>query len=103
MAWTLLEMGRGAEAQTGDARVIISALELDEPSLFLPVALDYAVVLAAWEHIAPPYDLSAPPTRPTSASAAGQTLCSKETGPVSIDKTQGALAADEWNDTRPDA
>jgi predicted ATPase len=46
MAWTMLEMGRVAEAEEEMRRVIRQAMELDEPSLFLPVALDYAVVLA---------------------------------------------------------
>jgi predicted ATPase/class 3 adenylate cyclase len=43
--WTLLEMGRLEEAAEQMRRVIVQALDLDEPSILLPLALDFSIVL----------------------------------------------------------
>jgi hypothetical protein len=98
MAWTLLEMGRAAEAQEEMRRVISQAIELDEPSLFLPVALDYAVVLAELGH-----HRSA--VRLIGATDGAHERIGSRPDPVQqgdraglIDTTGKALAADEWND-----
>jgi tetratricopeptide (TPR) repeat protein len=45
IGWTLLEMNRVDEAADQMRRVIDQALDLDEPSMLLPQALDFAVVL----------------------------------------------------------
>jgi tetratricopeptide (TPR) repeat protein len=45
IGWTLLEMGRVDEAAEQMRRVIEEGLDLDEPSMLLPQALDFAVVL----------------------------------------------------------
>jgi len=98
MAWTLLEMGQPAEAQDEMRRVIQQALELDEPSLFLPVALDYGVVLAELgRHRAA--------LRLVGATDAAHERIGSQPDPMQqgdrtglIDKTTSALTPEEWDD-----
>ncbi len=98
MAWTLLEMGRVGEAQEEMRRVIGQALDLDEPSLFLPVGLDYAVVLAALSA-----DASA--VRLLGATDATHDRLGSRPDPLQqgdraslIDATKAALTSEAWND-----
>jgi predicted ATPase/class 3 adenylate cyclase len=97
MAWTLLRLGRVAEAQEEMCVVISQALDLDEPSLFLPVALDYAVVLATLE-------AHTPAVRLLGAVDAAHERLGSQPDPLQqgdrtglIETTTAALASDDWN------
>jgi len=98
LAWTLLEMGRPEEAEREMRGVIESSIELDESSLYLPVALDYAVVLAELgrQHAA---------VQLMGATDAAHERIGSRPDPLQqgdraelIDKTRAAMAGDEWEE-----
>ncbi len=99
IAWTLLEMDRVEESAEQMRRLIHQALDLDEPAMLLPQALDFSVVLERLgEHEYAVLLLGATDAGYDQLGIPPDVL-QRESRTILIARTKAALPDDEWDTT----